>query len=260
MIRKTGGWWQTLLGCTCLMAAAVAQATPASSSPAGGPAQQAVAAVDPAIYNGYVGHYRFLDTMIMTVSRDGNRLLIQLTGEPPLEIFPSSKTQFFTKSASVMATQFTFEINAQGRATSLTKHQKVQDITAPRMDEHEAQLMEDTLAARVKSKTPVPGSEAALRRNYAELSAGNPHYKRVPTLFARQTLPELEAMAQQLGTIESVEFRGVSPQGWDIYDVHHWSGGESTFQIALSQDGKIAGLNLIRWTSTRNAWPTTTYR
>jgi bla regulator protein BlaR1 len=240
MIRKTGGWWQTLLGCTCLMTVATAQVTPPSSDPAGRQAQQAVAAVDPAVYDGYVGHYRFLGTMIITVSRDGNRLLTQLTGQAPGEIFRSSKTQFFNKWA-----QFTFEIDAQGRATSLTRHQNGRDITAPRMDEHAAQQMEDALAARLMSKTPVPGSEAALRRNYAELLAGNPNYEMVPTLFTRQRLPELEAIAQHLGAIESVEFRGVSPQGWDIYDVHHKRGGESTFQIALSQDGKIAGLNLI---------------
>jgi CubicO group peptidase (beta-lactamase class C family) len=238
MIRRTGGWWQSLLGCMCLMAVAAAQVSPPSPG-----AAPAAVAVDPAVYDGYVGHYR-LDTLIMTVSRDGNRLLVRLTGQGPLEIFPSSKTEFFSK---LVPARISFETDAQGRATALTLHQNGRDITAPRMDEQAAQQMQDALAARQKSKTPAPGSEAALRRSFAGLLAGKPNYDEMAPNLAEQTrqqLPQLEASAQQFGAIQSVEFRGVSPQGWDIYDVHHESGSVSTWQVSLSQDGKIAGLNV----------------
>jgi bla regulator protein BlaR1 len=120
-----------------------------------------------------VGHYKFSDTAVMTVSRDGTHLLIQPTGQGPLEIFPSSKTEYFSKIAPI---QITFIADAQGHATAMTLHQGAGQTTAPRMDDQVAKQIEDALNARVQSQTPLPGSEAALRRLFAGLLEGKPNY------------------------------------------------------------------------------------
>ncbi|MBN2131534.1 MAG: serine hydrolase [Sedimentisphaerales bacterium] len=51
--------------------------------------------VDPAVYDDYVGRYDYGNSMVLTVTREGNRLLAQLTGQGQAEIFPRSETEFF---------------------------------------------------------------------------------------------------------------------------------------------------------------------
>ena len=82
MLPDSGRWWKifaALLGCTVVCLSALAQAPPPN---AGAPGSQprAVVAVDPSVYDGYVGHYKFSDTAVMTVTRDGTHLFAQLTG------------------------------------------------------------------------------------------------------------------------------------------------------------------------------------
>ena len=228
----------TLLGCTAVCLNALAQAPP-NPTTAGSQPQEAVT-VDPSVYDGYVGHYKFGDTVVMTVSRNGTHLLSQMTGQGVVELSPSSKTEFVVKPVNA---QITFVVDAQGRATALTLHQGPAQVTAPRMDDQVAKQIEDALNARVKSQTPLPGSEAALRRLFAGLLTGMPNYDEMnPGLAAatRQQLTRLQASAQALGAIQSVEFRNVTPQGMDAYDVHH-EHGTSNWQIMLSTDGKIQG-------------------
>jgi bla regulator protein BlaR1 len=243
MVRKPNGWWKTsatLLGCmaVCLIAVA-AQVSPPNSGTGDSQAQQVVS-VDPAVYDGYVGEYKLNDTFVMSVFRDGNRLLTQVTGQPRAEVFPTSNTEYFYKIAKA---QITFQTDAQGHATALILHQNGQTINAPRISDQAAQQIADAMNARVLRQAPNPGSEAALRKLYASLLAGAPDYDDMrPRLAAatRQQLPRLEEGAQQLGPIVSVEFRGVGNQGWDVYDLHH-EHGMSSWRIMLAADGKIEG-------------------
>jgi hypothetical protein len=129
---------------------------------------------------------------------------------------------------------------AQGRATALTLHQNGRSQTAPRIDDHVAQQIEDALKARVASQTPTPGTEAAVRRLIEGLRSGKPNYEEMSPRLAeatRQQLPHLSAGVKQYGAIQSIEFRGVGSQGWDVYDVRH-ENGRSTWRVLLSKDGK----------------------
>jgi hypothetical protein len=58
---------------------------------------------------------------------------------------------------------------------------------------------------------------------------------------ARQQLPYLKRSQDQLGQLQSISFRGVSPGGWDVYEVR-FANGISLWRIALARDGKIAGM------------------
>jgi hypothetical protein len=234
--------WAALLACTLVSVISLAQA-PAPNAGAAGDGSRTVVAVDPSVYDGYVGHYKLSDTAVMTVSRDGTHLFFRITGQGALEIFPSSKTEYFLKVANA---QFTFQVDAQGHATALTLHQGPGQITAPRIDDQAAKQIEDALNARLQSKTPSPGSEAALRRLFAGLLDAKPNYDEMAPQFAdltRQQLPQLQAFAQTLGPIQSVQFRGVSPQGADTFEVQH-EHGTSNIGIMLSADGKIQGATI----------------
>lgn len=197
-----------------------------------------IAAVDPAVYDGYVGHYQFAPVAIMTITRDGKQIFTRLTGQGPVEIFPSSKTEFFAK---VVNAQISFQTDSQGKATALVLHQNGRDQTAPRMDDQAAEQIEATLRARVQSQVPTPGSDAALRALFASLLAGKPNYDQMGPRLAEATrtqLAQLEAGAQHYGAIQSLDFRGVGNMGEDVYEVHH-EHGISRWRIALSPDGKV---------------------
>ena len=193
------------------------------------------------ILDRYVGTYKYTDTSVMTIRREGDHLATLLTGQGWVEEFPMSSTKFFMKV--VKATQ-TFVVDDQGRVTALIHHQNDRDTTMPRIDPAEAERIEATIAAKVKSQIATPGSEAALRRNIEGLQSGNPVYSEMgPDLkeATREQLPRLKEDMNRLGPVESVRFVGVGNQGWDIYQVTH-DLGSSTWRIHLADNGVIDGL------------------
>jgi len=54
-------------------------------------------AVDPKVLERYVGLYELAPKMIFSITRDGNHLYAQLTGQPKLEIFAENEKTFFYK-------------------------------------------------------------------------------------------------------------------------------------------------------------------
>jgi len=86
--------------------------------------------VDPKLFDGYVGQYQLAPNFILTITREGDRLFAQATGQPKFQIFPESEHDFFLK---VVDAQITFETDSTGRATSLTLHQNGANIPAKRI-------------------------------------------------------------------------------------------------------------------------------
>ncbi|MDQ3799146.1 MAG: serine hydrolase [Acidobacteriota bacterium] len=86
--------------------------------------------LDPKIYDTYAGQYEIAPGFVLTVSREGNKLMAQATGQPSAELFPESETKFFLR---IVDAQITFEKDASGRVTGLTLHQGGQNIPAKRI-------------------------------------------------------------------------------------------------------------------------------
>ncbi|MGK2856647.1 MAG: serine hydrolase [Thermoanaerobaculia bacterium] len=86
-------------------------------------------AVDAATLAHYVGLYELAPGFILTVTREGNRLFTQATGQPKVEVFAESATEFFLK---VTDAQLTFVLDEAGEATSLVLHQGGRDMPAKR--------------------------------------------------------------------------------------------------------------------------------
>jgi CubicO group peptidase (beta-lactamase class C family) len=88
-------------------------------------------AIDPKLLDGYVGRYQFAPAVILSVTRDANRLFVQLTGQPAFEVFAETTRDFFLKAVDA---QITFETDAQGKATAVVLHQMGRDQRATRID------------------------------------------------------------------------------------------------------------------------------
>jgi serine-type D-Ala-D-Ala carboxypeptidase/endopeptidase len=87
-------------------------------------------AVDPKVFDGYVGQYQLALNFILTLTREGAQFFVQATGQPKLEIFPESDLDYFLK---VVDAQITFETDSQGRATGLVLHQNGMNQPARRI-------------------------------------------------------------------------------------------------------------------------------
>jgi CubicO group peptidase (beta-lactamase class C family) len=95
------------------------------------PKQHKEVTVDPKLFDGYVGNYQLAPNVILMVARDGNRLFVQLTGQPKFEIFPESDRDYFLK---VVDAQVTFVTDSNGHATELILHQGGADQHAKRIE------------------------------------------------------------------------------------------------------------------------------
>jgi D-alanyl-D-alanine-carboxypeptidase/D-alanyl-D-alanine-endopeptidase len=100
-------------------------------APVAAPKTRTEAAVDPKIYDGYVGRYQLAPAVTMTITRKDRQLFTQLTGQPAFEIFPESPTEYFLK---VVDAQLTFEVDGQGKATAVVLHQNGRNARAIRVE------------------------------------------------------------------------------------------------------------------------------
>ncbi len=83
------------------------------------PIERAQVAVDPKLFDGYLGRYWFTPDYIVTVTRDADHLFMQATGEPRFELFPASDRDYFLSVAEVT---MTFRSDSRGRANELVHH------------------------------------------------------------------------------------------------------------------------------------------
>ncbi|MBM3213606.1 serine hydrolase [Candidatus Poribacteria bacterium] len=64
----------------------------------------AVVAVEPSVLDEYVGEYDYGRGAVLTVTREGDHLMAQMTGQPKFEIFPRGEDTFFWKVAAAEVT------------------------------------------------------------------------------------------------------------------------------------------------------------
>jgi len=94
------------------------------------PAEKQEAKVDTALYDSYLGTYELVPGFELAITRDGEHLFGQATGQPKNELFPESPTKFFLK---VVDAQIEFQKGDGGAVTSLVLHQGGQDTVGKRV-------------------------------------------------------------------------------------------------------------------------------
>jgi CubicO group peptidase (beta-lactamase class C family) len=91
------------------------------------PSERKVAAVDPKIYDRYIGEYTLTPEFILSVTVENGTLMAQATGQPKVQLFPESETSFFLK---VVDAQVEFQVDQAGKVTGLVLTQGGQKIPA----------------------------------------------------------------------------------------------------------------------------------
>lgn len=243
MISKPAKWWRLSaivfgLASVALVAAA-AQVSPPNAIPEASGTQKEIS-LSASELEQFTGYYKLTETAVMTISRNGNQLLSQLTGQQAIEIYPESATKFFVK---VVNAQLSFIRGEEGDVTALVLHQHGTNMNAPRIDAAEAEQMNSALAEKVKNQQPTPGTEEALRKLITTLGSESPDYSIMSEGMAKLTKEQwagLHGGAIALGAVQSVKFDGIGDDGWDLYEVRH-ENGRSDWRIVTSSDGIIMG-------------------
>ncbi len=96
------------------------------------PKKREIANVDPVEYDALAGKYAISPFFVLTIRRDGERLMVQATNQPEFELFPESPTEYFLK---VVDAQISFVKDDQGKVASAVLHQNGRDMPAKRIED-----------------------------------------------------------------------------------------------------------------------------
>ncbi len=78
--------------------------------------EEAVAQIDPAVYDAYVGDYKLENVGIMEVVREDAHLGVQVGGQPRTEVFPRTATEFFLRASNTMTIYGKAAVSCHSRA------------------------------------------------------------------------------------------------------------------------------------------------
>jgi ketosteroid isomerase-like protein len=95
------------------------------------PLERQAAKVDPKIYDAYVGEYELGPGLSVTVTREGDRLMTQTSGQPEKgEVFPESETTFFYRGSNASVI---FHKDTTGKVTHMVFKDQGQEIRAKKI-------------------------------------------------------------------------------------------------------------------------------
>src|SRR5206468_11068338 len=120
------------------------------------PLEHTRAAIDAKLLDRYVGHYAadpsILPDLVLTVTREGDHLFVQRTGQAKLEVFPEGDGAFFY---GVVDQSISFRPDGSG----MVLHRTGMDIEATRVDAATAQraskLFDQRIAEQARPRTAI---------------------------------------------------------------------------------------------------------
>jgi hypothetical protein len=141
--------------------------------------QRSEVAVDPKVFDGYVGRYELPHGGIFKVTKDADHLFVQLAAQPSFQVFPESTTEYFYK---VVDAALSFERDEHGKATALVLHQNGRDQRAPRIaDEPPSIALEPAVFDRYVGRYQLgPNQTLTIRRSEGRFFAqitGQPEFE-----------------------------------------------------------------------------------
>jgi CubicO group peptidase (beta-lactamase class C family) len=120
------------------------------------PEERKAVRVDPKVYDAYAGRYRLSPDAVLTVTREGDRLIVQPPGQPRLEVFPESEAEFFVKSVDL---KFRFVRGGKGEVTHLVVRRGKVEEKAERLGDDEAEAPKGE-GRRAKARKPAAHPDA----------------------------------------------------------------------------------------------------
>ncbi|CAN5218995.1 hypothetical protein BH11PSE4_BH11PSE4_28340 [soil metagenome] len=202
------------------------------------------AAADASSGESYVGWYALTPTIVITVTRDGDRIVMQDTGRAKFAIRPDGGDTFSGNDGD----RVIFLRDDQARVTQVLYYDQINGPRlAPRIDANRAKTIEANAARRIaeapdrfRGQAPLPGSREAVLRGIADLQNGTPNFDQMTAALGakiRRQTAQVVPILQALGAVESIYFRGVGPGGYDIYGVK-FENGLAEVRLLLAADGK----------------------
>jgi Domain of unknown function (DUF3471). len=199
---------------------------------------------DARLLDSYVGWYQLAPNRVLTVTRDGDRMVVQETGRPKFVVTAHAADAFSSNHDDLVI----FLRDEQAKVTQVLLQEPLSGARlAPRVDATKARMIEEEFARRIaevpdrfREQTPMPGSKEAILRGIADMRRGAPNYDRMSASLAakvRREASQTQSMFNALGAVESIFFRGVGPGGYDIYGVK-FAHGFAEFRLLLGADGK----------------------
>ena len=85
--------------------------------------------VDPKIFEAYAGRYELAPNFFLDITKEGDALYLQATGQSKVQLHPESETGFFLKEVEATVT---FSREAGGAVNRLTLHQSGQNVEGKR--------------------------------------------------------------------------------------------------------------------------------
>ena len=90
------------------------------------PKERSIVKIDPAVYEAYVGQYEVAPGLVLSITREGDKLFSQSPGQPRSEMLPESETTFFLREIDA---QFVF-IREQGQVVRVTIRRGTREFQA----------------------------------------------------------------------------------------------------------------------------------
>ncbi len=94
------------------------------------PQERTAVKLDPKVYDSYVGQYQLAPNFVLTVTKEGDKLMSQASGQPKFELLPDSETAFFIKDIPAL---FIFMRGERGEVNQLITIQDGRIIPATRI-------------------------------------------------------------------------------------------------------------------------------
>ena len=94
------------------------------------PKEKAAIKLNPKIYDAYVGEYETASSLIVSISKRENRLIVYAAGKGEVEIFPETAVKFFVKDFDA---QISFIKDEKGKVIQLVWNQEEQKIVAKKV-------------------------------------------------------------------------------------------------------------------------------
>lgn len=198
------------------------------------------------VLDAHVGWYELHPMRALAVTREGDRLFLQVTGGPKFPVIARSDKDFVSADGKAFVV---FTREGQNPTTEVLLHQPAFGPRGGRrVDAGRAVEIQDNLARwmaaapeRFRDQTPAQGSKKAVLEAIADLQQNAPNYRRMSAQLAdsvQRNVSDLHAMLTALGALESIFFRGVGPGGYDIYGAK-FANGFAEFRLLMAADGRI---------------------
>jgi hypothetical protein len=196
----------------------------------------------------HVGWYELNASRVLAVTREGDRLFVEITGRSKFQVVAHSERDFVSADGNAVV----IFMAGQGPSSELLLHEPgLGARSAPRVDAARATAIQDAFARwvaaapdRFKDQMPAQGGKAAVLEAIEGLQRNAPNYGRMSPQLAdgvRRNVSGLHTMLTALGGAESVFFRGVGPGGYDIYGAK-FANGFAEFRILMGADGRTEDL------------------